>query len=190
MGIDVYLKWDKFTHTDQNRQITGYSVTSGYLGYLRESYHGPPYATKVLFPECFENGAGDGGEDMVKQIMSLMAKFPMDRFSGPPSVKNLDKKMPLVIDPEERGKIVKMDSIFYKDDCSTITEKLSFLVIDNKILQKRLPDAISASIKRHTALYGESLEEAKHSAKSYKDFVELHKRKEEKGLNPIIHVSA
>ena len=54
MGIDIYLKWDGMTEEDQQQQYTGMSTTSGDVGYLREAYHGGPYATKILVREAFE----------------------------------------------------------------------------------------------------------------------------------------
>lgn len=54
MGIDIYLKWDGMTEEDQQNQATGFSTTSGDVGYLREAYHGGPYATKILCREAFE----------------------------------------------------------------------------------------------------------------------------------------
>lgn len=53
MGIDVYLEWDGKTEAEDKAQVTGFSVTSGDVGYLREAYHGAPYATKVMFPEAW-----------------------------------------------------------------------------------------------------------------------------------------
>jgi hypothetical protein len=54
MGIDIYAKWDGMTEAEENAQVTGFSVEHGHVGYLREAYHGEPYATKVLVPEAFE----------------------------------------------------------------------------------------------------------------------------------------
>lgn len=54
MGIDIYLKWDGMTEEEQQQQYTGMSTTSGNVGYLREAYHGGPYATKILVREAFE----------------------------------------------------------------------------------------------------------------------------------------
>ena len=56
MGIDIYAKWDRMTPEEDASQITGFSVEHGYVGYLREAYHGEPYATKVLVPEAFKYG--------------------------------------------------------------------------------------------------------------------------------------
>ena len=56
MGIDIYAEWDRMSMQDKAAQITGFSVAHGHVGYLREAYHGEPYATKVLVPEAFEYG--------------------------------------------------------------------------------------------------------------------------------------
>jgi hypothetical protein len=42
------------TQEEQNAQITGFDAAAGHVGYLREAYHGEPYATRVLVPEAFE----------------------------------------------------------------------------------------------------------------------------------------
>lgn len=54
MGIDIYMNWDDMTNDEKQAQYTGFSTTSGNMGYLREAYHGGPYATKTLVPEAFE----------------------------------------------------------------------------------------------------------------------------------------
>ena len=56
MGIDIYAKWDRMSMAEEAAQITGFSVEHGHVGYLREAYHGEPYATKVLVPEAFTYG--------------------------------------------------------------------------------------------------------------------------------------
>jgi hypothetical protein len=55
MGIDIYLKWKDQAESDKRRQYTGFSTTSGNVGYLREAYHGGPYATQILCREAFES---------------------------------------------------------------------------------------------------------------------------------------
>ena len=54
MGIDIYAQWSGMTEAEQAAQITGMSVVHGHVGYLREAYHGEPYATRVLVPEAFD----------------------------------------------------------------------------------------------------------------------------------------
>lgn len=55
MGIDIYLKWAGMEDEAKKAQITGFDTTAGSTGYLRESYHGGPYATKMLVREAFES---------------------------------------------------------------------------------------------------------------------------------------
>ena len=54
MGISVYLNWEDMTQKEEQDQITGFSVVHGHVSYLREAYHGEPYATKILVPEAFD----------------------------------------------------------------------------------------------------------------------------------------
>jgi hypothetical protein len=56
MGIDIYAEWDGMTEAEHALQITGFSIEHGHVGYLREAYHGEPYATKHLLPEAFMYG--------------------------------------------------------------------------------------------------------------------------------------
>ncbi|MBI4289120.1 MAG: hypothetical protein HY671_11935, partial [Chloroflexi bacterium] len=55
MGIDIYAEWKGRTKEEEAAQLTGYSVKHGHVGYLRESYHGEPYATRHLVAEAFED---------------------------------------------------------------------------------------------------------------------------------------
>jgi hypothetical protein len=54
MGIDIYVRWDGQTEDEKKAQYTGFDITAGAVGYLREAYHGNVYATRVLVPEAFE----------------------------------------------------------------------------------------------------------------------------------------
>ena len=74
MGIDVYLRWELQTQEQQDAQLTGFSIAHGHVGYLREAYHGEPYATKALLPECF--GPGDSCESKVIPATTLRERLP------------------------------------------------------------------------------------------------------------------
>jgi hypothetical protein len=54
MGIDIYTRWKGQTDEEIRAQFTGFSTVHGHVGYLREAYHGAPYATKYLLREAFE----------------------------------------------------------------------------------------------------------------------------------------
>jgi hypothetical protein len=57
MGIDIYAKWDGITEAEEAAQMKAWaSVEDGDIGYLREAYHGEPYATRRLVPEAFMYG--------------------------------------------------------------------------------------------------------------------------------------
>jgi hypothetical protein len=59
MGIDIYATWKGQTKQEEKAQITPFSVVHGHVGYLREAYHGEPYATKYLVREVFEGRNGE-----------------------------------------------------------------------------------------------------------------------------------
>ena len=57
MGIDIYAHWAGQTREAKARQSEAWlSAGMGGAGYLREAYHGEPYATKFLCAEAFETG--------------------------------------------------------------------------------------------------------------------------------------
>ena len=58
MGIDIYARWRGQTDAEEHAQSTGFSVVHVHVGYLREAYHGEPYATRYLVPEAFEHPEG------------------------------------------------------------------------------------------------------------------------------------
>ena len=49
MGIDVFMSWGDGPSFDGDYE----TAFCGANGYLREAYHGDPYATVVLVPEAF-----------------------------------------------------------------------------------------------------------------------------------------
>ena len=61
MGIDVYMRWDEQSVVEQQAQYTGFNIATGFVGYLREAYHGEPYATHFLVKEAFDSSTPDEG---------------------------------------------------------------------------------------------------------------------------------
>ena len=54
MGIDIYAKWQGQKKREWQAQSDAWlSATDGSIGYLREAYHGEPYATEFLCAEAF-----------------------------------------------------------------------------------------------------------------------------------------
>ena len=59
MGIDIYARWQGQSEDDVQALVEAWtSIHDGHIGYLREAYHGEPYATRHLVPEAFD---ADGG---------------------------------------------------------------------------------------------------------------------------------
>ena len=59
MGIDIYAKWRNQTAKESVAQSEAWQeAAQGKIGYLREAYHGKPYATRYMCAEAFdaENG--------------------------------------------------------------------------------------------------------------------------------------
>ena len=55
MGIDIYARWRGQSDDEIRVQAkVWFSAVKGSVGYLREAYHGEPYATKYLCAEAFQ----------------------------------------------------------------------------------------------------------------------------------------
>lgn len=62
------------TEVETNAQYTGFSIKAGNVGYLREAYHGDPYATRYLCAEAFLNEVPEDG--VVIESSILQARLP------------------------------------------------------------------------------------------------------------------
>lgn len=57
MGIDIYARWkNQSVEAKQAQTAAWFSTVAGDRGYLREAYHGEPYATRFLCAEAFATG--------------------------------------------------------------------------------------------------------------------------------------
>jgi hypothetical protein len=87
MGIDIYAKWNGITKAEEEAQITGFSIEHGHVGYLREAYHGEPYATRVLVEEAFLHPHGravisaDLLRDRLPEVLELAEKREREVYS-------------------------------------------------------------------------------------------------------------
>jgi len=98
MGIDIYLKWKEQSREDHEKQMTGFSTVAGNVGYLREAYHGGPYATRVLMPEAFADEVPDEGATIPNSVLverlELTEATVRERYAAIYSEKD-----PAVVDP-------------------------------------------------------------------------------------------
>lgn len=84
MGIDIYLEWNGMSEEDKKKQFTGYSAVAGDVGYLREAYHGGPYATKILCREAFEaeNCKAEIPADILRERLTHVTEPVFGRTGG------------------------------------------------------------------------------------------------------------
>ena len=80
MGIDIYLRWKGMTPADEQKQITGFDTTAGDVGYLRESYHGGPYATRFFLQEAFND---DAFRELHEQAFEAAPEGDKPEYYGP-----------------------------------------------------------------------------------------------------------
>ena len=61
MGTDIYLSWEKMTKEDKEKRYTGFSISSGNIGYLRASIgmHQENAILRKIFPVEYWEGDGD-----------------------------------------------------------------------------------------------------------------------------------
>jgi hypothetical protein len=189
MGIDVYARWEGMTEDEEEAQYGGFSVTSGDTGYLREAYHGTPYATMVLVPECFEPG-----EYKCKvKASELRKRLPEAAFTclireAEVYGSALARELLCIMGHEPRLDTAKTS--FDIDETDTALQEV-FATVLNQVKESResprhvnLPDGVTEATFRVIASRVPVV-------KAYFDFVELAERKEAETGTPVtVEVSA
>lgn len=160
MGIDIYLKWDGMTEEDQQTQYTGMSTTSGAVGYLREAYHGGPYATKILCREAFE------ADNCEAQIPAAVLRERLTHVTEPVIGANGGHMIAAMFMELMRGSNMTVEGQVLSDITCPMT----------------VEEAVRERCKR---LYPEDGEEyADKVVKSFQDFVALAEKKESETGKP------
>lgn len=142
MGIDIYLEWDGIKEDDKQAQWrTGFSVTSGDVGYLREAYHGGPYATKILCREAFESETcraripaeilrerltnvtepaytKNSGHDTAMQMLTMLQNIGVKFVGGP--IQKKDTTAPMTVEEAIRERQRRI----YADDSEEDTDRI------------------------------------------------------------------
>ena len=169
MGIDIYMVWDNQTQEEHEAQLTGFSTVHGHVGYLREAYHGGPYATQLLFPEAFVGGS-EGAVIASSLLRERMTKVPVE-----PS--------PEVLTGHNTAVLV-MESM----------KSMGFDRVDPPTIKPATLESMTveeAIIERSMRVYGEdeNSQETQEILKSFRDFVSLYETLETQGKNPRIIAS-
>jgi hypothetical protein len=166
MGIDIYLEWDGMTEEDRHKQISAWSRTErGNAGYLRESYHGEPYATQILVREAFE------AEDCRAKIPAAVMRERMDNVTEPAYGKTggheLAKALGAVL-----AKIAENDpEVTYAGVCRGSGQTTPMTVRE-------------AITERAKLLYGANDEEVAQMIETFEAFIALAEKKEQEHGKP------
>ena len=84
----------------KDRQITAFDTTMGRTGYLREAYHGEPYATEKLIPEARNKTLDPSNlqvpNRLLKQRLPSTIKAAIKREQTIYKAKNVTIKSPVV----------------------------------------------------------------------------------------------
>lgn len=166
MGIDIYLEWeDKDSDNSAEMPGGGFSTMAGHTGYLREAYHGGPYATKLLVREAFE------AENCRAQIPAAVLR---QRLTTPTAAaKDCDGGhvlAQLLIQALGKATAGTEDSVSPQTIQSGETKNMT---------------VEEAVITRYCRLYPDvDAEHINDAVQSYRDFVELAERKEKETGKP------
>lgn len=160
MGIDIYLEWDGMEEEEKSAQVTGFSITSGNVGYLREAYHGGPYATRILVREAFE------AEDCRAQIPAEIMR----------------ERLTHVTEPAMTGEGHQLAQMIVGIIQDTGAEVVSGGGIQSDTTR---PMTVEEAVReRQRRLYGEDENHIERVIKSFRDFVALAEEKERQTGKP------
>jgi hypothetical protein len=165
MGIDIYLKWDGQSEQEKRGQFTGFSTRAGNVGYLREAYHGGPYATKILVREAFE------AENYQADIPAAVMRARLTEVTEPArNCEDGDKGMQMIVQ--------MLAAVHGGDPSLTIHGRHSG---DARTTPMTVEEAVRI---RHKTLYNDDNKEIETVVQSYRDFVELAEQKEKETGKP------
>lgn len=170
MGIDVYLTWDNQTEAEKKAQYTGFSVEAGKVGYLREAYHGSPYATHALFARRY----WDGDEDARADVPELKRRLPATVLI---SLYRNEMLYGTGEDPQRQNSLEdamqKIKEVFAEDKAGSTETMVERITPEQIAGAQRLIDS------RQLPDY----------ALAFVDFVALAEKMESEGRNPVVVIS-
>jgi hypothetical protein len=163
MGIDIFLEWDGMNEADKEAQQEHMlTLTGGHTGYLREAYHGEPYATHILVRESFEAESGRA------KIPAAVMRERMTRVTEPVYGKTGGHRTAQAV-----GQIIR-DMVEESGD-----PELHIATVVPQGSGQTLPMTVEEAIEsRARKLYNASDEEVAEVTQSFWDFVQLAEEKE------------
>ena len=181
MGIDIYMSWEEQTEEEEKAQFTGFEVSerAGGAGYLREAYHGPPYATMFFVQEAF--GETDPQvllaeiEEMIGAIESQIEKSGVQVVLGP-NGSSLEGGQP-DFGTDDRVQKTEVWVEEYEDYDT-------FYIYPAALLRERLPMACTIANYRGGRIYGMNGDLG--MVEALTAFTELAERIEAEGKGPVM----
>lgn len=181
MGIDVYLKPKNQTEEEREAQLTGFSIVDGHNGYLREAYHGGPYATQILLPECWEE------EGMIEESEK--------RYGYRIPVEKLKERLPYVMLASLIRHYLKYENSEQENNDLDLAAALArcFGEMQQRSTPEELVPLLDSIPGRTAVMILDEVKQGKRElpnyVQSYVDFVALVEKYEEEGRDPLIYAS-
>lgn len=197
MGIDIYIMRDGALAEDDKPQTL--NINQGHVGYLREAYHGGPYATELLVKEAFEakDGKAQIPIDVLRkrltekqdataatrvreaEVITLALEKVIERRNAKMKRKAADGEE--ISGSSDNDSIVEnaLSSILPSD----IQEAVAKLTERSNMLPKQL-SVVEAVVLRNKLLYNHSNEELQENVQSFIDFVNLAEEREKEQGHP------
>lgn len=167
MGIDVYLEWEGMDEEKKQEQYScGFSIMGGHTGYLRESYHGEPYATQILVREAFES------DDCRAQIPAAVMRERLTNVTEPAYGKTGGHKAAQMFAQIMRAAVQDMPGIAVEGAEGMTSGQTSPMTVEEAV-----------AIRART-LYNADDDEVAATLNSFRNFVELAERKERETGKP------
>lgn len=168
MGIDIYLDWDNMDGESKKAQITGFCPTAGHVGYLREAYHGGPYATRILVREAFD------ADDCTAQIPAAVMKERLTAVTEPTTAFNGGHYVSAAV-----GSVLKSTLAAESGSCNVAPDTTRPMTV------------YEAIVERYSNLYPDiAAEYIPRIMKSFYDFVALAEEKEKQTGKPCTVVAS
>jgi len=196
MGIDIYIMREKAPTKDDKAEL--FDINQGHVGYLREAYHGGPYATELLVPEAFKTETGkiqisaaamrnrlkekQDATNAIRvreaEVVTLVLEKMLAKRKSQPKPANSEQ----TTEPDNSEAHI-VQEILNNIRPADMQEAIATLVERNHTLPKKL-SVIEAVVLRNKLLYHHSDEEIEKNVQSFIDFVELAEKMEEEHGHP------
>lgn len=163
MGIDIYLEWEGQTEPRE----------TGATGYLRESYHGGPYATRILLREAFE------ADTCRAKIPAAILRERLTHVTEQANTPNMGHDLSMMM-------FALMTRAAADGKDLTVPQHAGLLERDTTC-PMTVEEAVEA---RERTVYKGTDQDVQESLKEFRDFVALAEQKEAEHNKPcIIHAS-